>query len=269
MVLGQSGPVRSAFPSEAPFERIVAAFTTRSLNNEQTVGNDLNAGLHAHDDPIRVAENRRRIFDMLGLNPDHFTSARQIHGDGIYRVTGEDRGKGATDYATAIPATDGLITDVADLPIGVFTADCVPVFLYDPRIPAVGIVHAGWRSTALSIVEKTVDRMKREFESKAESMWAAIGPSIGPCCYEVGADVVGKFRREFDYSDSLFRKTGKKKWHLDLWAANRFQLAKAGVREARVINHRLCSACDSDRYFSARKLGPQTGRTLSVIAIKS
>lgn len=256
--MNEKNLIRYAFPENAPFDGVVAAFTVRNLNT----------GLHTGDDPVNVLQNRTRIFHELGLDPDSFTAAQQVHGDHIARITPKERGRGAQSHDDALPATDALITDVPGVPIGVFTADCVPVFLYDPTRRAIGIVHAGWRSAALAIVAKTIDKMKSELRAEPARMWAALGPSIGPCCYEVGSDVYERFSSRFPYGRSLFRNTGSEKWHLDLWLANRRQLLDSGIRDEMILNPQICSACNSDLYFSARKHGPRAGRTLSVIAIK-
>ena len=260
-------PVRRAFPSGPPFDRIVAAFTTRHPGKAEASSENLNIGLHTGDNPVRVIENRKLVFDALGLDATAFTAAKQVHGDNVRRVTAEQRGKGAASHDDAIPSTDALITDVPGIPIGAFTADCVPVFLYDPVRAAVGIVHAGWRGTVRSIASKAVQRMEEEFGSNPSDMWAAIGPSIGPCCYEVGREVFDEFQERFRYAHLLFQEEAGEKWHLDLWLANRRQLEESGIPEERTINDRICSACNSNHYFSARKLGPRAGRTLSVIAI--
>jgi YfiH family protein len=261
-----NSPVRGAFPDGPPFDRIVAAFTTRHLGKKSS-SRDLDTGLHTGEDPMRVLENRKLVFGALGLDANSFTGGQQVHRDNVEKVTAERRGRGALSYKDAIPATDALITNVAGIPIGVFTADCVPIFLYDPERMAVGIVHAGWRSTALSITQKALQKMRADFGSNPRDMWAAIGPSIGQCCYEVGQDVFDEFAK-FDYASALFKNTKKGKWHLDLWLANSRQLQDCGMSKEQIIQSRICSACNSHEYFSARKLRHRVGRTLSVIAIK-
>ncbi len=261
--------MRNAFPSGEPFDKIVAAFTTRNVSKGHPSSGNLNTGLHTGDDPIHVLENRKLIFGSLGLEFDSFTAAQQVHGANVVRVNEGERGRGAHRYKDAIPATDGLITDLPGVPIGVFTADCVPIFLFDPVRKSVGIVHAGWRSAAVGIAGTAVKRMNDEFGSNPADMWAAFGPSIGSCCYEVGRDVFDAFSKAFENTASFFRQTKDDKWHLDLWLANRCQLEEAGLDGTRIIETKICSACNSDEYFSARKLGSRTGRTLSVIAIKS
>jgi YfiH family protein len=266
--VNDTGPVRQAFPSEPPFDRIVAAFTTRNMRKRNIPSENLNPSLHTGDDPVKVLENRRLIFGTLGLEFESFTAAQQVHGDNVFRVTEKERGRGANSYDDAIPATDALITNVPGIPIGVFTADCVPIFLYDPEQMAVGIVHAGWRSTVKSIAFKAVGKMREEFGSKPADMWAELGPSIGPCCYEVDRDVFDEFSDGFRDASSLFAQTKRNKWHLNLWLANRNQLEESGLRNERINENRICSACNVHEYFSARRSAEGTGRTLSLIAIK-
>jgi YfiH family protein len=253
---------------------VVAIFTTRHVGKGGLSYRSLGEGPDAEFEYDCVPHNRKAVFDALrpsaaSIDLESFTGAKQAHGDNVCRVTEAERGRGARSHDDAVPATDALITDLPGVPIGVFTADCVPVFLYDPVRPAVGIAHAGWRGTAQSIAQKTIERMREEFASNPADMWAAIGPSIGPCCFEVGIDVHEKFWERFGYSAPLFRKTYEQKWHLDLWLANRLQLEECGLDAERIVESRICSACNSGDYHSARKHGPGAGRTLSVIGIKA
>jgi YfiH family protein len=257
--------VRRAFPCGSPFDRIVAVFTTRHATGDKSS----KASNSLEDSP----DNHRDAFNALAhatekLDLDSFTAARQVHGANVCRVTEAERGRGALTHRDAIPATDALVTDLPAVPIGIFTADCVSIFFYDPERMAIGLAHAGWRGTMQSIARNTIEKMRTEFGSNAEDVWAAMGPSIGQCCYEVGADVFYGFQDSFDYADTLFRKTSEEKWHLDLWLANRRQMQDCGIRQERIIESRICSACNSDEFFSARKHGVRAGRTLSVMAIK-
>jgi YfiH family protein len=220
-----------------------------------------------------VPDNHKNAFRALAdtsekLDLDSFTAGKQVHGANVCRVTEAERGRGALTHKDAIPCTDALVTNMPGVPIGIFTADCVPVFFYDPKRMVVGLAHAGWRGTIQSIARKTVEKMHGEFGSNPADMWAAIGPSIGQCCYEVGPDVFDGFTESFGYAESLFQKTSEQKWHLDLWLANRRQLEDCGISQTRIIESRICSACNSDEFFSARKHGVRAGRTLSVMAIK-
>jgi hypothetical protein len=249
-----------AFPDEPQFDLVAAAFTTRAAGGES---NDM----HAEAGKRAMISDALTRFDA-DVDPAHFTAAKQVHGGNVSLVGEAELGRGARSHDEAIPSTDALITRLVGVPLGIFTADCTPIFLYDPETPAVGLVHAGWRGTAKSILRKTVEKMRGEFGSRPEDVWASVGPSIGPCCYEVGADVFDEFAEEFDYAESLFKKTSRDKWHLDLRLANRLQLEGCGVAGERIIESGICSACRVDEFHSARKDGPRAGRTLSLIAIR-
>src|SRR5262249_7725637 len=183
---------------------------------------------------------------------------------------------------------DASITDQPGLLLSVQTADCVPILLVDPKRRAVAAVHAGWRGTLARMVAKTVGQMHMRFGSKPADLLAAIGPSIGGCCYAVGTEVAAQFMSQFSdaagYFDEL--RTGDEpnplQWlnmippgHqpppknvlLDLRKANRSQLLAAGLREKNIVVSDLCTACRRDFFFSYRKEGAATGRMLSAIGI--
>ena len=266
--------VRRIFPSGPQFDKIVAVFTTRHVGKGGLSYKKTGKGTDAEYDYDCVPHNRKAAFDALShcaenLDLESFTAAKQVHGDNVQVVTEAERGCGARTHDDAIPATDALITALPGVPLGIFTADCAPVFLYDPEKSAVGLAHAGWRGTAKSIARKTAEKMREEFGSEPADLWAAIGPCIGPCCYEVGIDVFHEFQENFHYAAPLFRKTYEKKWHLDLRLANRRQLEEFGLESEKIIESGICTTCNSGDFHSARKHGPRAGRTLSVIAIKS
>jgi YfiH family protein len=164
-----------------------------------------------------------------------------------------------------------LVTDVPGVLLAVGTADCVPVLVVDERRKAVGAFHAGWRGTQARIVEEGITAMVREYGSRPEDLMAAVGPSIGNCCYAVGEEVRAKFAEEFAYSEELFR-TFDGQIYVDLWEANRRQLLEAGVREDRIAVVGECTACAKDkqgrpRYFSHRGEHGVAGRMLNVVGI--
>ena len=266
--------VKHPFPADPTFEKIVAVFTTRHVGKGGLSPKDRLDVSSSEQEYDCVPRNRKVVLDALGhceeaLDLDSFTAAKQIHGDNVCRVTEAERGMGARSHDDAVPATDALITNLPGVPVGIFTADCVPVFFYDPANAAVGLAHAGWRGTVDSISRKTVEKMQADFDSRPAEMWAAIGPSIGPCCYEVGLDVFHEFWEKFHYAAPLFRKTYEKKWRLDLRLANRLQLEECGIAADRIIESDICTSCSERDYHSARAHGPAAGRTLSIIAIKS
>ena len=187
---------------------------------------------------------------------------------------------------------DGLITNTRGLLLTVKTADCVPVLIADFKRRVVGAFHAGWRGTVARIVEKGVGEMRRQFGSQPRDLRAAIGPSIGRCCYQVGPEVRAEFDSQFSYSSDLFEEvfdanaihvrypllflTSKApghgelgpEIHLDLIEANRRQLVEAGLRGEHITIIDGCTACDTTRFFSHRAEFGKTGRMMAAIGIR-
>lgn len=246
---------------------VVAAVSSREGGVSRAPYDSANMGLHVGDDPAAVLENRHRFCSELGISPNDLVCAEQVHGKRIATVTEADRGSGATNTETALRATDGLMTDVSGVPLAIFTADCVPLFLYEPNKRIVGIAHAGWRGTASRIAETLVRSLGERFGVDASSCRAAFGPSAGPCCYEVGEYVVAAFRENGQPVGRILAPGGRGKPHLNLWEANTLQLERCGVLRENISWTKRCSVC-SDAHFSCRRDGAVTGRNMSVIMIR-
>ncbi|HUI68359.1 MAG TPA: peptidoglycan editing factor PgeF [Nitrospirota bacterium] len=229
--------------------RIKHAFTTRQ------------GGLGARNNGIKLTDDWEALAEAFGINPERLVTVNQVHGDHIVKVDDQNFNKTKTVQA------DAMITNTLEMAIGVETADCVPVLLVDPLTPAVGAVHAGWRSTVKRIVQKAVTKMQNEFGSDPSRMIAAIGPTIGPECYEVDEPVMGPVRETFSLWKEAASARGGDKWSLDLVKLNRFELAQIGLSAKNVHSLGLCTSCRSDLFYSFRAEG-RTGRMLSVIMIK-
>lgn len=217
----------------------------------------LNVGGSVGDDPVAVAENLRRVYAVLGWCGKDVVSGHQVHGDRVHRVSADDAGR-------TIPATDALISDVPGLLLLGRYADCVPVLLFDPIKGAVGLAHAGWRGTVQRIAAKAVEAMTGAFDSRAEDMRAVIGPSIGPCCFEVGNQVLEVFRDA--YPDPASGIADVEGGRVNLWRANALQLEECGVRVIDVAG--LCTACHVDRFYSHRREKGNTGRFAVAIGLR-
>jgi len=178
----------------------------------------------------------------------------QIHSDIVVKAEGT---RGRLGFG------DALVTDTAGLMVGVRTADCVPILLADSRRRAVAAVHAGWRGTLARIAARAVDAMGREFGTRPLDLVAAIGPAIGPCCYEVGPDVAGKFAALAPELAAC-----RSPAHLDLVEINRKILAEAGVPEARIRAAGLCTSCRAADFYSYRREGERAGRMLTAIGVR-
>jgi polyphenol oxidase len=261
------------------YEWLLHGFSTRDGGISQVYrGSTLNLGWTKEDDPASVAENRRRL--LRAVSSEHADSVlvgvRQVHSN-LVRVV--KKGEGAlegrlqTEEGKPVLEGDGLITDVPGVLLGVGTADCVPVLVVDVTKRVVAAFHAGWRGTVARIVERGIAMMQQEYGTQAGNMVAAVGPSIGPCCYTIGEEVWSEFGRHFSYAKELFVRTADTgEVRLNLWEANRRQLLDAGVAEARITMMGECTACSrsqsgSMRYFSHRAEHGITGRMLNVIGV--
>jgi len=240
----------------------------------------LNLGFTEWDTRENVLENRRRFQKATSAENLPLITLKQFHSDVIH----------VFDTPSADPCRgDSSITNRPGLLLAIQTADCVPILLVNPKKRAIAAIHAGWRGTLARIAAKTIGKMQMHFGTNPHDLLAAIGPSIGPCCYEVGTEVATQFLSQFpdapDYFDEF--RTGDEpnpiQWlnmmppgHqpppkgvlLDLRKANRSQLLAAGLRPQNVHTIDLCTACRPDLLFSYRKQGPASGRLMSVIALR-
>ena len=179
--------------SSFPEEIAVHGLSCRRGGVSEAPWASLDLGLHVGDDPAAVIANRRRYLAALGLDASQLVTPEQVHGEAIARVGSREAGRGALSYADSIAQTDALITDEPGLPLLLCFADCTPILFLDPVHRAVGIAHGGWKGTVRRIAAKTVLRMQQEFGTRPEELLTAIGPSIGPCCYEIGPEVEQQF----------------------------------------------------------------------------
>jgi len=269
-------------PAFSKLPWLVHSFSTKPGGVSTQDGQKLlNLGFTDWDTKENVLENRRRFQSALGATDLKLISLKQIHSDVIHLF----------DAAPAeVCQGDASITNRPGLLLAVQTADCVPILLVDPKKRAVAAVHAGWRGTLARIVVKAVGQMQMHFNSKPADLLAAIGPSIGGCCYEVGTEVATQFLSQFLEAPEWFDefRTGDEpnpvQWlnmmppgHqpppknvlLDLRKANRAQLLGAGLRAPNIFISDLCTACRRDLLFSYRKEGPESGRLMSVIGLRS
>ena len=221
--------------------------------------------LHTGEPAAEVTENRNVLAHcFLEEGAREFVVAEQTHSDHIFHVT-KPQTKGWQSMEDAVPDTDALICNIPGVMIGVLTADCVPVLLFDPVENVAAAVHAGWKGTHKQIVSKTVKEMQVYYGCKPENIIAGIAPAIGGCCYEVGEDVAGYF---LAYGEGAVVPKGEK-YMLDLPLANRLQLLEAGLQEEHIKMSGICTACDVEHFFSYRKEQGCSGRFMSLIGVRN
>lgn len=199
----------------------------------------------------------------LGLPPGALHRLDQVHGCTVIAVDGADRPLDGN------PKADALMTDRPDAALAVKAADCVPILIADQHRRVVAAIHAGWRGTAQRIAPALVRSLQERFGVEPETLVAAIGPSIGACCYEVGPEVRKGFLdapgAESEAIDRWFTPGEGDRLHLDLWRANRDQLESAGLPASAIHVAGLCTACHVDTFFSYRREGARAGRMLAAI----
>jgi len=213
-----------------------------------------------HGDTRHTGASRRDFLSALGIDYKDLICAKQVYGSSVKYIREKDKGKGAFSYADAISDTDAFITDKKRLPIAIFTADCLPVFLYDPKTSAIGLVHASWRSSKERITAKAVQLMQKKFNSRTKDLYAGFGPCIRECCYEVGKE----FKDFFHYG----LRYRSKRYYLDLAAVNEKQLLDLGLLKKNISDAGVCTCCQNDTFFSFRKEGASCGRLMSVMMLK-
>lgn len=233
-----------------PGKEVICAVSSRSLGNMS-----LNYGPTQNS-----SENRRLFLDSLGIDYKDLVCAQQVHAAGIKYTGKNDLGRGALSFDTSVPATDAFITDGLNVPLAIFTADCLSVFLYDIQTPAIGLVHAGWRSSKENITFKTIELMQRQFNTNKDNLFVAFGPAIRACCCQV--------EKEFqDYFPGSVSKRGGY-YYLDLAGANRKQVLEAGLKEANIVDCGICTSCRGEEFYSYRREDKSAGRMMSVMMLK-
>jgi YfiH family protein len=227
---------------------LIHAVTTRVP--EMPGEGDINiAGRIPREDAIA---NRHAWAESIGIDANALVSGRQVHGTRVQLVDGAHCGRGAADIEDAIPQTDGLITRIPGVPLIIYTADCVPVLVYDPVEHALGLAHAGWRGTVGNIAGAIVSAMHAEFGSQPANLIVRLGPSIGPCCYEVGDEVIDAWRSSGIERFGEAIQPKEPRAHLDLWRANSLAFEMVGVPATQVEASGICTRCHADRFFSRR-----------------
>ena len=243
---------------------LVHAFCTRHGGVSQDDYKSLNMSFREGDEEFRVLQNWDKLASAFNIPMENFLVLNQVHGDNVFVI------KPHGDYFTSREALnyDAILTNRTDLAICIKTADCVPVFVVDRIKKVIAAVHAGWRGSALGITAKVVRLMQNSYGSEPQNILAAIGPSIGACCYEVDLPAADAFRCQNNAEDFLFPGKRKDRWMLDLVEANRRQILDCGIPAANIEASDLCTVCCRDDFFSHRGSGGITGRQINFMMIK-
>jgi len=245
------------------------AFTTRCGGVSNKPYRSLNLSFGVSDKVENVIENRKRIFNTLGMNYKSVVSAKQVHKDSITITNKGDKGRGALNYGKSISGSDALITNIPNLPLLMCYADCVPVLILDPVKKAIGLVHAGRKGTLLNISLKTLLKMKETFGTQPNSCLAVIFPSICPRCYYfTNREIIVDWLTQENITNEVVYIQEKNNWQIDLKKANNIQLIHGGIKSQNIFTSTECTADNPDIYFSHHCDKGKTGRMAAIFMLK-
>ena len=248
----------------------VMAFSTYRGEGTGSYGG-FNITHYCGDTALHVEQCREELCRELRIDDNHLILPRQTHGDKVIAIDSTFMQLDKARQADVLMGVDAVITDLEQTCIGVSTADCIPVLLHDTKRNVIATIHAGWRGTVAMIVCKAIDKMKRVYGSCAGDIDAIIGPGISIDAFEVGDEVYNKFATAGFPMKSIARRypttNGSTKWHIDLWEANRLQLMECGIDEKSVEVAGICTYKNHAEFFSARRLGINSGRIFNGIML--
>ena len=247
-------------------ECVTAFSSTRHGGVSEGCYEAFNVNGYCGDDPEHVAQNRQSLCKFLHIRTDRLVMPHQVHGTGVTQISKTFFLLSDDIRQQALEGIDALITNVKEVCIGVSTADCIPIIIYDPEHHAAAVVHSGWRGTLANIAEAAVAAMVRSYHTRPEYLRAVIGPGISCRNFEVGDEVYDAFAAAKYPMEQIAERM--QKWHIDLPECCRLQLMAVGIPSADISLTGICTYEQTDDYFSARKLGTDSGRILTGIVLR-
>ena len=247
-------------------EGVTAFSSTRHGGCSKGNYGDFNINRYCGDEPLAIAQNRQALCELFGISDDRLIMPHQVHLTEVVAIDETFLNLSADEQQQRLEGVDALMTNVDCICIGVSTADCIPILLYDSEHQAVCAIHAGWRGTVQRLVEVAIDKMKVTYGSQPEKMMAQIGPGISLDSFEVGDEVYEAFEKAGFEMPAISRRDAK--WHIDLPQCNRLQLEASGVLPQHIYVTPDCTFKQPDTWFSARRLGIHSGRIFTGIMLK-
>lgn len=227
---------------------------------------DGNMALHTGDEPSDVIKRRQQFLQGLDLKLVNLVAGIQTHGVQVQVITRELAGAGAWNIESAIPDTDAFVTKETGVVLSIYTADCLPIFIYDPITPAIGLVHAGWRGTINGITVKAIQTMINNYGTNPTQCLVTIGPAIGVDCFTVQAEVAEQFATIYPEVVVTDNQSG---YRVDLNKFNQWQLENLGIPKEHIIQSGLCTSCLIDDFYSFRAARGIAGRMMGVISLRN
>lgn len=253
---------------------VVAFSTTRHGGVSKGNYSDFNINRYCGDSLKAIGINNKAFADELNISTERIIMPHQVHGTDACRIDNDFFKLDDESRKNVLEGKDALYTNIDNVCIGVSTADCIPVLLYDPASHVAAAIHAGWRGTVKRIVKRTVETIAATMGVAPSDLIAVIGPGISLKNFEIGDEVYDEFNHE-DFDMSLIAKRypdhtdpNKEKWHIDLPLCNKLQLLAVGVKEENILMSGICTFDSVNDYFSARRLGQNSGRIFTGIMME-
>jgi YfiH family protein len=240
--------------------RLRCAFTTRHAGHS---GQALNLSFDKGERATVLAQ-RQHVLQALDLEQTTLCTVRQVHGNQVCVVDATTLQHGLTGIAA-----DALVTNLAQVTLGVLVADCLPIVLYALDTPVIALVHAGRMGTYHRVVQQTLETMAQRFTTPPAQVHAVLGPAIGACCYVLDKRAVSPFQARFPTWEQFFIPHGPERWTMDLLTANTLQLRAAGVPAEQIDTASICTACHKHYLYSHRAEGSEAGRGMALVALMS
>ena len=256
------------FKNMSGFPELFHGVTTRTGGVSPQPFSSLNLGGTTGDSEAHIQANYELLSRALGFDLQTVVSSHQVHGTNLAIINEAPPRSNPFPAAHFLDGYDGFITAVPGIPLLVRVADCVPVMLYEPDRKVLAVVHAGWKGTAGGISAKAAEHIVAHWQCDIKKIRAGIGPSIGPCCYEVGQDVAECFNKSTGNKRFLMPEAAENTFSLDLQEANRQQLLEVGLDPGLIELSWLCTACNSNLFFSHRGEKGKTGRFALIAGLR-
>ena len=245
----------------------VKAFsTTRQGGCSEGNYGQFNINRYCGDSPEHIAQNRQALCQLLDIDDRHLLMPHQVHLTEVATIDADFLCLTADERQQRLEGVDAVMTDMSGVCVGVSTADCIPILLYDAEKHAVCAIHAGWRGTVARIVEKAVKAMTATYGTNPSNLVAQIGPGISLDSFEVGDEVYDAFAQAGFNMQSISER--REKWHVNLPLCNKQQLMAMGVKPEQICMSDICTYKSHDTFFSARRLGINSGRIFTAILMK-
>ena len=252
------------------YDKLVTGFSTKLGGVSRAHLYSLNLSFTRGDEADNVIENHKRFAKAVGYDIERLVFSNQVHGTNIRVIDSEeDAGKGMIKVS-AIKEVDGLVTNLSNIPLMTFYADCVPIYYYDKVNNVIGLVHSGWKGTVSNIAGKMVQTMQEVYNSNPSDIVCAIGPSICKNCYEVDDVVIDRVKESFNEEEykQIVEEKQDGKYQLDLHLACKINLMNAGILEENIAMPDLCTCCNNNILYSHRASNGKRGNLAAVIMLK-